>query len=104
MRPPYTEYAKHAMRYYVSTIINAPSQQPRFKTESDKKNWLACQFALNTFAIEDRDLIVQMYLTKDNMPENIYDLSKKANVRQDRLWGLVNDFERVFAKKRGLIG
>ena len=104
MRPHYAEFSKHAMRYYVRSVINSSSQCPRFKTESDKKNWYACQSALTTFPAEDRDLLLRMYITRDNMPQNIYDLSKKENIKQDRLWGLVNDFERVFAKKRGLIG
>ncbi len=42
MRPYYAEYVKHAMRYYSKSILNASSEQPRFKTESDKKNWFAC--------------------------------------------------------------
>lgn len=104
MRPYYAEYAKHAMRYYVRSIINSASQQPRFKTESDKKNWVACQSALNTFTDEERDLLIRLYLTEDTLPENIYDLAKKEGIRQDRLWNLVNELERVFAKRRGLIG
>lgn len=104
MRPYYAEYAKHAMRYYSKFILNASSEQPRFKTESDKKNWFACQSALKSFTDEERDILIRLYLTDDTLPENINDLAKRDGIRTDRLWGLVNDLERKFAKRRGLIG
>ena len=52
MRPHYAEYVKHAMRFYAKSRINASSEQARFKSEADKKNWNACHTALNVFSDE----------------------------------------------------
>ena len=78
----YSAYIEHCMRFY------ARYKKPEFfRSDADKKNWLACDNALKDFSAED----------------NVYHLAKKENINQDTLWKLIGDLERKVAKRRGLI-
>ena len=103
MRPHYAEYVKHAMRFYAKSRINASSEQPRFKTEADKKNWNACHTALNTFSPEDMDMLITLYGMNESLPDAISRLAKDRRIHPNRVWNTVNDLERKIAKRRGLI-
>lgn len=103
MKPVYADYCKHAMRFYVSSLMNARSAEPRFKTEADKKNWYACQAAVRTFSPEDIDLLITLYGMSEPLPDAIARLAKDRRIRPDRVWNTVNDLEREIAKRRGLI-
>ena len=103
MRPHYAEYVKHAMRFYAKSRINASSEQPRFKTEADKKNWNACHTALNTYSDEEREMLVTLYSDTHPIPEAIRQLANKHKVEANHLWNMVNDLEKKVAKRRGLI-
>lgn len=103
MRPHYAEYVKHAMRFYAKSRINASSEQPRFKTEADKKNWNACQTALNTYSDEEREVFVALYSDTAPLPEAIAKIAKEHHMEQNHVWNMVNDLEKKVAKRRGLI-
>ena len=102
-RPYYAEYVKHAMRYYAKSMANAMSEKPRFKSEADKKNWSACQSALNTFTETERNALVTIYAGGDTIPDNVYQISHDLSISQDELWNLINAMEKKVAKRRGLI-
>ena len=90
----YSAYIEHCMRFY------ARYKKPEFfRSDADKKNWLACDNALKNFSAEDRERILILYREGDN----VYYLAKKENINQDALWKLIGDLERKIAKRRGLI-
>ncbi len=93
----YSEYVTHCMRFY------ARHPDPRFKTDADKKNWLACDNALKQFTPDEKDILVTIYREGDTIPDNVYEVSKKRGIKQDRVWSLIGDMERKIAKRRGLL-
>lgn len=103
MKTCYSEYAKHAMRFFSKSMMNAHSDCPKFKTDADKKNWYACQGVVSSFSAEDMHLLMLIYSDSENMPEAISRLSREEHKSENYLWYLVGDFERKFAKRRGLI-
>lgn len=103
MRPHYAEYIKHALRFYSKSRMNASSKQPRFKTEADKKNWVACQAALNDFSEQEREMFLSIYAEIVPFPEAIASNAKSYHLEQNRVWNLVNDLEKKVAERRGLI-
>ena len=103
MRPHYADYVKHAMRYYAKHRMNISSEQPRFKSEADKKNWESCKAAIATFSDEARDILLSIYMEDDNLVECINRAAKREHLSADRIWNLVNKLEKKVAKRRGLI-
>lgn len=84
------------MRFY------ARHQNPTFRSDVDKQNWLVCDSALKELGDKDQELILAIYRERDTIPDNIYSISIAQNINQDAIWKLVNDFEYKVAKKRGL--
>lgn len=97
MRNFYSEYVQHCMRFYV----RHPS--PKFKSDADKQNWKACEFALGGFTDQEQTLLIAVYAENDTIPDNVYKVSTENNVTQDALWSLLNKLERRVAKRRSLI-
>lgn len=97
MRTFYSEYVNHCLRFYARHPL------PLFHSESDKKNWNACERALKSFSDSDRDIILTIYIEGDTIPDNVYQLAKSRSMEQDSIWKLINDLERKVAKRRGLI-
>jgi len=93
----YSDYAQHCLRFYCR------HSNPRFHTDADKKNWYACDNALKGFEEADRNMLIAIYAEGDTIPDNVYQMAKKLNIRQDGIWKLINDLERKVAKKRGLL-
>lgn len=93
----YSEYVRHCLRFY------ARYGNPRFCTEADKRNWMACEEAFDTFSESDRKILFHIYYGSDTVPDNIYQLSKSKGIPQDTIWKLVNELERKVAKRRGLL-
>lgn len=93
----YSEYVNHCLRFY------ARHDNPKFRTEADKRNWLACEDAIETFSDSDQELLLYIYREGDTIPDNIYQLSKSKDMSQDTIWKLVNELEKKVAKKRGLL-
>lgn len=98
-RPFYSEYVKHAMRFYARTI----SPQPHFKSEADRANWLSCQSVLKHYPDEDRDILISVYGGFDTLADEVYNVSKKHKINQNIIWDMMKEFERKVARKRGLI-
>ena len=103
MRPYYAEYVKHALRYYIKTTRNIPSEQPRFKTEAEKKNWLTAQAALKTFSADEQEMFAAIYSENIMLSDSIRQYSERHGVHVNHIWNLVNDLEKKVAKRRGLI-
>ena len=75
-KPFYTDYVRHALRFYTRNL----SLYPPFKKRADMENWLAC------------DGVV-----KD------YEMAKKYSINQNIIWDMMKEFERKIAIKRNLI-
>ena len=97
MRSFYSEYVNHCLRFY------ARHQNPKFRTEADKRNWMACEEAFDTFSESDQGTLLYIYREGDTVPDNIYQLAKSKGVSQDSIWKLVNELERKVANRRGLL-
>jgi hypothetical protein len=86
------------MRFYARNLI-----KPRFNTEVDKNNWYACDKAIERYSDRDRNLLLLVYGMHDTLADNVYEVAKTYNIDQNIIWDLIKDFERVVAKKRGLL-
>ena len=103
MKPYYSEYVRHCLRYYVKTWDEAPGCLPAFKSNVDKANWSACYYVLKDYSQSNLDTVMEIYRPGDTIPDKIYLLAKTKGVSQDRFWSLINITERKIAKKRGLL-
>lgn len=103
MKPYYSEYVRHCLRYYIKTLDEGLGGHPIFKTEADKANWSACYNVLKDYSDANMDIIAEIYRPGDTIADKIYQLAKVKRVPQDNIWGLINATERKIAKKRGLL-
>ena len=103
MKPYYSEYVAHCLRYYIKTLDDGKGGHPVFKSEADKANWSACYGALKNYSEDDMEIIAHIYRPGDNIADKIYTLAKTKGVPQDTIWNLINNVERRVAKRRGLI-
>lgn len=76
---------------------------PRFNTEVDKNNWMACRLVMKTIDPKTLEVIKEIYRPGDTIPDKVYHLSKELKVPQDTIWNTINTLERNIAKKRGLL-
>lgn len=97
-RPFYSEYVRHALRFYSRNL-----SQPRFKSEVDKNNWFACANIIKGYSDRDRDILVAVYSGHDTLSDNVYETAKKYGINQTIIWDMMKDFERKIAKRRGLM-
>ena len=97
MKTFYSEYIQHCMRFY------ARHPHPIFRSEADKKNWLACDSAMRVLNANERDMLLKVYTEGDTIPDNIHKVAAEYNVKQDVLWRLVNELEKRVARRRGLL-
>ena len=103
MKPYYSEFVRHCLRYYVKTLDEGKGGCPVFKTDAEKANWAACFYTLKNYSQEDMEIISYIYRPGDTVPDKIYTLAKNNGVPQDSIWSLINTIERKVAKKRGLL-
>lgn len=103
MKPYYSEFVRHCLRYYIKTLEEGKGGHPVFNSEAERENWSACYQVLNNFSEKDMDIVVYLYRPGDTIADKIYELSKSKGVSQDTIWSLVNRVERGIAKQRGLI-
>ena len=96
----YSDYVRHAMRFYSRTVGTTP---PQFKTEVDKLNWMSCHAVVKTYSDRERDILVTVYGGYDTLPDEVYGASKKFGIHQNIIWDMMKDFERKVAKKRLLV-
>lgn len=98
MRPFYSEYVRHCMRYYARNTI-----KPRFNTDVDENNWYACHRALERYSERDKDILIGIFTLRDTLADNVYCLAKANDLDQNIVWDMVKDLERRIARKRGLL-
>lgn len=103
MKPYYSEYVRHCLRYYIMTLDEGKGGHPIFRTEVDKANWSACYNVLKDYSDRDMEIIAYIYRPGDTIADKIYLLAKSKGVHQDTFWSLINNTERKIAKKRGLL-
>ena len=103
MKPYYSEYVRHCLRYYIKTLDEGLGGHPIFKTEADKANWSACYNVLKDYSDRDMDIIAEIYRPGDTISDKIYQMARNMRVPQDKIWSLINNTERKIAKKRGLL-
>lgn len=96
-KPCYTEYVRHAMRFY-SRYLN----WTHFKSKVDELNWFACHRAIADYSIRDKDILVYVYGEFDTIPDNVYAIANKYHIHQNIIWDMMKDFERKVAVERGL--
>ena len=97
-RPFYSEYVRHCMRFYARN-----AEKPRFNTEVDKNNWYACHRALDNYSEQDRTILTHVYGMRDTIADNVFWVAKTYDLDQRVIWDMIKEFERIVAKKRGLI-
>ncbi len=93
----YSDYVRHCMRFYTR------HEKPKFRTESDKLNWNACNKVYHTLSEEDQVIVYGIYRGADTLADNIYALSVKRGISQDDIWDLVSRVEYQIAKERGIL-
>lgn len=93
----YSKYVNHCLRFY------ARYNKPKFHSDADKRNWRACEEALDTFTASERAMLIEIYSNGDTVPDNVYQLSKEKGIKQDTIWKLINELECKVAKRRGLL-
>ena len=103
MKPYYSEFVRHCLRYYVSTVEDGKGGHPVFKSDAEKANWAACFHTLKDYSRRDMEIITYIYRPGDTVPDKIYMLAKNHGIPQDNIWRLINATERKVAKKRGLL-
>ena len=103
MKPYYSEFVRHCLRYYIKTIDEGKGGCPVFRNEAERENWRACNNVLKHYTPENQDAISEIYRQGDTIPDKIYQLAKIKGTSQDHFWSLINITERKIAKERGLI-
>ena len=98
-RPFYAEYINHCLRFYCRNT-ERPST---FKSEVDEDNWQSCEAVLKNYTAEDRSVLIAVYCENDSLADNVYQVSKRFRVNQDKVWNLINEVARKIAKHRGLL-
>jgi hypothetical protein len=97
-RPFYSEYVRHALRFYTRNL-----QQPHFKSEADKNNWFACANTLKGYSDTERNILIEVYSGFDTLSDNVYETAKRHGVNQAIIWDMMKVVERKIAKRRGLM-
>jgi hypothetical protein len=97
-RPFYSEYVRHALRFYTRNL-----KQAHFKSEADKNNWYACANTLKGYSDTERDILVEVYSGFDTLSDNVYTTARKHGINQSIIWDMMKDVERKIAKRRGLM-
>ena len=97
-RPFYSEYVRHCLRFYTRN-----KDFTHFKSESDKKNWFACEIVFKGYSEKDQEILTSIYGEYDTLADNVYVTSKKHEINQNIIWDMMKDVERKIAQERGLL-
>ena len=46
LKPYYSEFVRHCLRYYIKTLDEGKGGHPVFRSEADLANWSACYHVL----------------------------------------------------------
>lgn len=99
----YTDYVKHALRYYIRTTQKNSVERPCFRTEADHRNWVAVEAALNDYTSFERRMFYTLYSSKEALPYAVNQYAMRYSMDIDRIWRMITEIERNVAKRRGLI-
>ena len=97
MKTYYDDYVHHCMRFF------ARNPQPTFQSEVDRLNWTACQDVLGRLVPTEQEILLSVYREKDTLADNIFRVSKRLCVSQDKIWMMVKQNARAVAKRIKLI-
>lgn len=100
-RPYYSEYVRHVLRFYTRSERNPDTMH--YRSDVDKRNWLACHSVFKTYSDKDVDVFVSVYSGYDTLPDEVYNASKKAGINQNIIWDMMKDLERKVARKCKLL-
>ena len=103
MKPYYSEYVRHCLRFYIMTLDEGKGGHPIFKSDIDRENWFACHQVLKDYSQSNMEIVAEIYRPGDTIADKIYQMAKIRRINQDTIWGLINATERKIAKKRGLL-
>ena len=96
-KPWYSDYVRHMLRFYFRY------NTPYFKTDVDRNNWNACHDVSVTYSKRDIDVLAVVYGGYDTLSDNVYEASVTYKVNQNIIWGMMDEFERKVACRRGLV-
>ena len=97
-RPFYSEYVRHAMRFFSRNLICT-----NFKTEVDEFNWQSCYIVICRYTKQEQDILIYVYSSYDTLADNVYEMSKKYNINQNIIWDMMKEFEKLVAIERKLL-
>lgn len=96
-RPCYTEYVRHAMRFYSRYLA-----RNKWKNQVEKANWFACHNVIKSYSDRDKDILIYVYGAYDTISDNVYAIANKYHIHQNIIWDMMKEFERKVAIERGL--
>lgn len=102
-RPFYSEYVRHALRYYARNYSTSVEGHPPFKTDVDKCNWMSCHSVIQKYPLKEKNILVSVYGGFDTLADEVYGVSKRYSINQNEIWDLMKDAEKRIATRRGLI-
>ena len=97
-RNHYSDYVRHALRFYTRN-----TSLTRFRSEVDKTNWCACDSVIKEFDYPWREIFTDIYSGYDTIADNVYTASQEYTIDQNLIWDMMRAIEREIAQKRGLI-
>ena len=97
MKPWFSGYSEHALRYYV--WFNA-REAAAHKTKAEERLYEAAQKAVNPYSAEDQEIIFSIYGTRGDTNEIIRGTLGKA---PREIWSMLRAVERATAVNGGLI-
>lgn len=92
----YSVYIRHCLRFYVRY------PNPVFKTQSDRRDWQACDDAFKLLDQKQQEVIREIFKSRDTLADNIYKYATEHNCEQDPIWALVDRVEQLVAERRGI--
>lgn len=98
VKPYYTEYVNHILRFYV----RHPSMT-HFKTDADKLNHRAAKNVFRKLSDMDSIVIFDIFTRNDTLGDNVYKVAKLRKLKQDDIYTLITRVSNLIAKERGLI-
>lgn len=97
MKPWFSRYAEHALRYYVWFNTREVAVH---KTKAEERLYEAAQKAVNSYSEEDQKIISNIYGTRGDTNEIIRSTPGKA---PREIWSMLRSVERATAANGGLI-
>lgn len=100
MRPYYTEYVRHAMRFYAKYPNAAPQN---FRSNADRQNWNACHKVVRRLPEKERLALLRLYQETGDFADCVYETSRASRKELDGVWEEIRRIERKIARRRGLL-